>query len=316
LSDPLAEVIALLSPRAVYSKVISGAGAWAVRYPKFGQPSFCVLLQGDCVLAVDGQRPLALAAGDFVLMPATPGFTLSSFSPAMPIFMDPAKTAAGTGEIRHGRREGPPDVRMLGGYFDLASPDAALLLSLLPDLLHMRGVERMTLLVRLVREESMGQRPARDLVLKRLVEVLLVEALRSAPHDSAPPGLLRALGDARLAAALRHIHDDPARPCTVDDLAKIAALSRSAFFARFSQAVGMAPMAYVLSWRMAIAKDLLGRDRLAVSEVAERVGYGSASTFSTAFSRHVGCAPSQFRLMNAPMPQAPAAPPHRIRQTP
>ena len=160
MSDPLAEVIALLSPRAVYSKVISGAGAWAVRYPKFGQPSFCVLLQGDCVLAVDGQRPLALAAGDFVLMPATPGFTLSSFSPAMPIFMDPAKTAAGTGEIRHGRREGPPDVRMLGGYFDLASPDAALLLSLLPDLLHMRGVERMTLLVQLVREESMGQRPA------------------------------------------------------------------------------------------------------------------------------------------------------------
>ena len=68
--DPLAEVIALLRPRAVYSKVISGAGAWAVRYAEFGQPSFCTMLEGECVLAVDGQLPITLVAGDFLLMPA------------------------------------------------------------------------------------------------------------------------------------------------------------------------------------------------------------------------------------------------------
>jgi hypothetical protein len=61
MSDPLAEVIALLRPRAVYSKVISGAGAWAVRYAAFGEPSFCAVLEGECVLAVDGQQPLTLA---------------------------------------------------------------------------------------------------------------------------------------------------------------------------------------------------------------------------------------------------------------
>jgi hypothetical protein len=71
--DPLAEVIALLRPRAVYSKVISGAGAWAVRYSAFGQPSFCTMLEGECILAVDGQQPITLAAGDFLLMPTTPG---------------------------------------------------------------------------------------------------------------------------------------------------------------------------------------------------------------------------------------------------
>ena len=69
--DPLAEVIALMRPRAVFSKVISGAGAWAVRYSAFGQPSFCTMLEGECVLAVDQQAPVQLAAGDFVLMPAT-----------------------------------------------------------------------------------------------------------------------------------------------------------------------------------------------------------------------------------------------------
>ncbi|QFZ84201.1 helix-turn-helix domain-containing protein [Variovorax paradoxus] len=297
MADPLAEVIALLRPRAVYSKVIAGAGAWAVRYTAFGQPSFCTMLEGECVLAVDGQPPLALAAGDFLLMPATPGFTLSGLTPAPPVFLDPHEQAAredAHGEVRHGDREGPPDVRMLGGYFAFDSPDAALMVSLLPSVLHMRGVARLSLLVQLVREESMAQRPGRDLVLGRLVEVLLIEALRSAPGDGAPPGLLRALADSRLAAAVRHMHADPARSWTVEELAGKAALSRSAFFERFSRAVGLPPMEYLLAWRMAIAKDLLRRGGCAPADVAARVGYASASTFSTAFSRHVGQAPGRY----------------------
>lgn len=292
--DPLAEVITLLRPRAVYSKVISGAGSWAVRYSDFGQPSFCTMLEGECVLAVDGQEPVTLAAGDFVLMPATPGFTLSGFAPAVPVFLDPKLQPPPEGEIRHGKREGPPDVRMLGGYFAFDSPDAALMVSLLPTLLHVRSIERLPLLVQLVREESIAQRPGRDLVLGRLVEVLLIEALRGAPSEAAPPGLLRALADTRLAVAMRHMHGDPARSWTVVELAKKAALSRSAFFERFSRAVGLPPMEYLLAWRMAVAKDLLRRSDVPLAEVAERVGYSSASTFSTAFSRHVGQAPSHY----------------------
>jgi hypothetical protein len=66
-----------------------------------------------------------------------------------------------------------------------------------PSLVHVRGVERLSVLVRLVGDESMERRPGRDLVLTRLVEVLLIEALRSAQTDDAPPGLLRGLADAR-----------------------------------------------------------------------------------------------------------------------
>lgn len=292
--DPLAEVIALLRPRAVYSKVISGAGAWAVRYSAFGQPSFCAMLEGECELAVDGQQPLTLAAGDFLLMPATPGFTMSGAAPAPPVFLDPKTLPAPEGEIRHGRRVGPPDVRMLGGYFAFDSPDAGLMVSLVPSVLHLRGIGRLPLLVQFVREESLAQRQGRELVLARLVELLLIEALRGAPTEGAPPGLLRALADTRLAAAVRHMHGDPARGWTVQELAKTAALSRSAFFERFSRAVGLPPMEYLLAWRMALAKDLLGRSGVALAEVAERVGYSSASTFSTAFSRHVGQAPGRY----------------------
>jgi AraC-like DNA-binding protein len=294
MSDPLSEVIALLRPRGVASKPISGAGRWGVRYSEFGHPSFCAVLEGSCRLAVDGHRALTLEAGDFVLLPATPGFTMSGFEPVKPERIDPKVAPVPTGEVRHGTRSGPPDVRLLGGYFVFESPDAALLVSLLPTVVHVRGVERLSILVRLVGEEARESRSGRDLVLARLVEILLVEALRSTSGEDAPPGLLRGLADARLAPAIRQMHGQLARSWTVAQLARAAALSRSAFFERFTRTVGLPPMEYLLAWRMAIAKDLLRRHDHGLDEVAERVGYGSASTFSTAFSRHVGKPPGRY----------------------
>ena len=298
MTDPLAEVIALLQPRTVFSKCISGAGRWGVRYSDFGQPSFCAVLEGSCRLAVDGQEPITLAAGDFVLLPATPGFNLSGFEPVAPVRIDPKVAPSPTGEVRHGSRRGKPDVRLLGGYFVFESPDAGLLVSLLPAVVHVRGVERLSSLVQLVDGEARERRAGRDLVLSRLVEVLLIESLRSTSGQDAPPGLLRGLADARIAQAIRHMHGNPARSWTVSQLATKAALSRSAFYTRFSRTVGLPPMEYLLAWRMALAKDLLRREDVGLAEVAERVGYGSASAFSTAFSRHVGQPPSFFARAN------------------
>ena len=300
MNDPLADVISLLQPRAVFSRHISGAGRWGVRYSAFGEPSFCVVLDGSCRLTVDGHRPLTLEAGDFVLLPATPGFTMSGLEPGRIERFDPKVTSQVPGEVRHGTRGGPPDVRLLGGWFVFDSPDSTLLVSLLPSLVHVRGVERLSVLVRLVGEESSERKPARDLVLTRLVEVLLIEALRLTPGKDASPGLLRGLADPRVAPAIRQMHGQPARSWTVAQLARTAALSRSAFFERFTRTVGVPPMEYLLAWRMAVAKDLLHRHDLGLAEVAERVGYGSASTFSTAFSRHVGRPPGRYAREGSP----------------
>ena len=292
--DPLSEVISLLQPGAVFSKGISGAGRWGVRYSAFGQPSFCAVLEGSCRLAVDGQEPVTLQAGDFVLLPATPGLTISGFQPFRPKKVDPRVEASATGEVRHGSQDGAPDVRLLGGYFVFGSQDAALLVSLLPQQIHVRGESRLSTLVQMVGDEARDERAGRELVLARLVEVLLIEALRSTTGATASPGLLRGLADARLARSIRQMHESPSRSWTVEQLAGEALLSRSAYFARFTQAVGIPPMEYLLSWRMALAKKLLRSKERGLSEVAELVGYSSASTFSTAFSRYVGQPPGRF----------------------
>ena len=293
MSDPLSQVIQLLRPSAVSSKVVSGAGRWAVRYAEFGQPAFCAMIEGRCRLAVDGEAPVVLEEGDFLLLPATPAFTMSSFDPATPRLLDPRQALAAS-EVRHGRPDGPPDVRQFAGHFAFGSPDAALLVSLLPRMIHIRGVPRLTQLVRLLGEEAGREEIGRTLILARLVEILLIEALRAVPSEAAAPGLLGGLADPRVAAALRQMHGDAERSWTVADLAREAGMSRSAFFERFARTVGVRPMEYLLAWRMAVAKDLLRTGRIALDEVARRVGYGSASTFSTAFSRHVGVPPGRF----------------------
>lgn len=183
-------------------------------------------------------------------------------------------------------------MRSLGGSFLFDCPYPGLLVSLLPKVVHVRNSVRLSQLVQMVGEESADQKPGSEFMLSRLVELLLVEAMRSATAGSAPPGLLRGLGDERLARALKQMHARIDHSWTVDQLAMIAALSRSAFFERFTRMVGVAPMEYLLAWRMQIAKDLLRANDLAVSEIAERVGYGSTSAFSVAFSRHAGQSPS------------------------
>lgn len=307
--DPLAEIVTLLQPSAALSKVASARGPWRVRRSEAGRPFYCAILEGSCRLAVQGYAPIILRAGDFVLVPDMHEFEISSLAPPPAGYVELTPARLETGEMRHGEANGPPDILMLVGYCDFAAADADLLVSLLPRFAHVRGETRLTTLVQLVGDEYRARRPARDVILTRLLEVLLIEALR-ATNDSEPsPGLLRGLADDRLAAAIRKMHESPSENWTVDQLAKEAALSRSVFFERFRRAVGVAPIEYLLAWRMAQAKALL-RQGASISETAQHVGYSSASTFSVAFTRHVGTPPASFARGNG---DAPAMPPPAVQ---
>ena len=296
MTDPLAEVVALLQPRAGLTKRVAGAGRWSVRREDVGQPFYAVVLEGASRLLLDGQEPVVLRAGDFVLIPAAQDFTMTSLDPPTPEEAAVQPLVLAPGDIWIGTRGVEPDLRSLVGHCTFDSPDAALLVSLLPQVVLVRDGERLATVVGLVRDEFREDRPAREVVLTRLLEVLLIEVLRSTVDVTASPGLLRGLADVRLAVAIRRMHERPTEAWTVAQLAKESALSRSTFFERFQRAVGMAPMEYLLAWRMALAKHMLGRKEASVSEVAQRVGYGSASTFSVAFTRYVGVAPSKYAL--------------------
>ena len=242
---------------------------------------------------MNGQPDIRLEADDFVLIPAAYKFTMSS-DDEQHEREDPLRVTRLDGETRHGDPTGSPNMRILIGRLAFGAPDPTLVFALLPCLLLIRGQARLTHLVRMIREEAQSARAAREIVLERLLQLLLIEALRSDAAGLETPGLLRGLADKHLGPIIRLLHEAPSKAWTVEELASAATLSRSVFFDRFRKQTGMAPMEYLLSWRMALAKDMLRRRDGGIKEIARRVGYGSTSSFSVAFSKFTGVAPSQY----------------------
>ncbi len=295
MNDPFDDIVMLLRPRAVFSKPITGRGEWGVRYAAYRAPGFAVVLAGRCWLAVEGGVPVPLDQGDFVLFPSSPAFTMQSQPGGACIEGTPSRDG-----VHYGDPAGAPDFRMLGGSFAIEAVNAALLLALLPGMFHVRSADgaatRLARIIALVMDECAADRPGRDTMLARLLEIMLVEALRWPDRgpDALPPGLLAGMRDPALAGALRAMHGHVGGGWTVAALARLAGMSRSGFSARFSETCGCAPMEYLARWRMTLAQDALSRGGVSLDRLAEEIGYESASAFSTAFRRRVGCAPGAF----------------------
>lgn len=296
--DALAAVVTLLKPQTVGAKIIYGGGRWGVRYPAFKQPSFALVLTGSCWLAAEGTPSTTLETGDFVLFPSMPGFILASDPKAKPRAASPALVDNQVEEVFHGTGKSTPSVSLLGGYFAFDPVNAPILLNLLPSILRIRADDPandcVSALVRLIQQEAKEKRAGRSLVLTRLVEIMLVEALRAVQSSLNSTGLLAGLRDPQLSVALRAIHTETAQQWTLVSLAREAGMSRSSFADRFVRVIGVTPLNYLLQWRIAVAKNMLVRERKSVAETAFAVGYESASGFSTAFSRETGHSPKDF----------------------
>lgn len=294
MSDPLTQIVGLLQPGAPFSKCVTGSGAWRVRRTQSPNPYYVAVLKGSLRYRDHQSGEISVNAGDFILIPSAQDFMMWSDVPSADkdMVIDPVILPGGG--YRVGSIDGPIDMRALVGYCIFQSDDATLLSSLLPELVVVRGEHRLAMLMELLGDEAVGSKPGREVVLQHLLEVLLIDALRSSAELGASPGLLRGLSDERLAVAIRGMHTKPEHGWTVAELAQEAALSRSGFHERFQNAVGMAPMEYLTAWRLALAKDLLWKRQASVGEIARKVGYRSASAFSVAFLRDVGVSPARY----------------------
>jgi AraC-like DNA-binding protein len=298
--DPLSDIVALLRPKAAIAKPISGRGQWGVRYSSYDAPGFTVVLTGEAWVTLGDRKPLQIAEGDFLLLPTTPAFSLCNERDIPCIPAEPLAEA-----VRHGEQQGEPDFEALGGSFSIERVNGPLLLALLPDAIHIpasagRGT-RFGRMIELLSEECAADYPGKELIIQRLLETLLVEALRWGiiGKTAASAGLLNGLRDPAMARALHAIHEDVRTRWTVSDLAGIAGMSRSGFAARFNEIVGYAPIEYLARWRIAIAKQALLSGAKSLDRIADEIGYESASAFSTAFSKRVGCSPGRFARRHA-----------------
>jgi AraC-like DNA-binding protein len=198
-------------------------------------------------------------------------------------------------------------VVMLTGTYDTDGAVSRRLLDALPALTIVGADVCDSPVVALLAAEIVSDEPGQAAVLDRLLDLVLVAALRSGFTQGIidVPTWYHAYGDAIVGPALRLMHNDPGRAWTVAELAGRIGASRAALARRFHDLVGEPPIAYLTGWRMALAADLLLEAGATVTSVARQVGYGSPFTFSTAFKRAHGVSPREYRGRAATRPEQP-----------
>jgi AraC-like DNA-binding protein len=298
--DALTDVVQLLRPKTVLMGSMVGFGEWAVQVPPQPGPMLYFMIEGEVSFRPADGETVRLDAGDFLLSGSPTADVFFSADGRDIVLSDDDFKARHlvNGEIVIGGADDGCAVRIIGGCILCDPTNADLLTELLPRLVHVCAGEgigaRLGNLISYIRDEAENSRAGSDLILSRLLEVLLIETLRREAAKLPHPGMLRGLSDPQLARAIGEIHADVRRGWTIAELAQRAGMSRSAFARRFSQAVGLAPVEYLLRWRMALAKDALRHSRGSLEDIAEQIGYQSASAFSTAFSQRVGCPPREY----------------------
>ncbi len=296
--DPLSGVLSLLKPQNSMCGGFDVGGDWSLQFPEHDGIKCYAIVSGQCWLVVEGvAEAVHLESGDCFLLPLGRPFRLTNDLALPPVDFRSVYKRPLRGSISVWNGGG--DVSGVGGYFGLERNHASILLGMLPPIVHIKeeadklalrwSIERMM-------QELREPQPGGYLVLQHLAHMMLVQALRAHLADGlcGSVGWLFALADPQMSVAIHAMHDEPAHPWTLQELAEKVGMSRSSFAAKFKETVGSTPIDYLIRWRMLLAGDRLKNSGEPISVISQSLGYESESAFSTAFKRVMGCSPRQY----------------------
>ncbi|WP_443063917.1 AraC family transcriptional regulator [Streptomyces sp. NBC_00659] len=310
--DPLASL--LEGPRARGAFMIRACfdPPWCVRVEDRAPLTIMLAVRGDARVVPDRGEGLRLRAGDLAIARGPDPYVCAD-DPGTP----PQAVILPGGECVY------PDGRSLKGHWDLGvrswgdrlDGSTVLLigtymmrgevnrrlLDALPPLLALPSDVWECPLTPILAAEMTRDEPGQEVVLDRLLDLLMITALRAwfSRPEAAAPAWYQALADPVVGRALRLLQDDPARPWTVGGLAAETGVSRAALARRFGELVGEPPMTYLTGWRLAAAADRLRESDDTLETIARHVGYGSAFALSSAFKRVYGVSPQEHRARPA-----------------
>ena len=276
---------------------------WSLQLPGGRLAALHAVLEGECVVwLMNEPTPVRLTAGDVAVLPRDEIHAVSDRPgrQAMPV-------AAIASLDRRDRRAttfayggGGARTQLLTASFTADMRMAQTIVAALPAMMVLRAGSRASAhlepVLAMVRAEAGQPAGVSSAVLRRAAEVLFIQALRGALLDATPAaGWLAAAADPRLAPALRALHEQPQHRWTLPELARLAHLSRTAFFERFRTCMGQTPADYLQWWRLQLAAQRLRETQDSIVEIALAVGYDNASAFARVFKRVMGKSPSGFR---------------------
>jgi AraC-like DNA-binding protein len=275
--DAITDFLSTVRVQGVCYGRIQITAPWAPRSEAGSHSGFGLIAYGQAWLSFpDAAEPIPLLHGDFFLLAPGREYTLSNGPAAAP-------------------------AAVIAGRFSFDETSARPLTDFLPPLILIRGgrphIFPLQKTLELLASEVDVSTPGSEIAVRRLADLLLIQALRAHIADTPGEGAgwLHARSDAHIGAALNSMHKRIDHPWTVASLASEAGMSRSAFAQRFKELMSESPLEYLTRWRMYRGSDLLRESDRKLADVAQAVGYDSDGAFHKAFKRVLGIAPGEYR---------------------
>lgn len=288
---------------------------WSIRVPAFESVSrFHYAHRGRCLVRINPvENPVQLEQGDLLIITRGAAHTM---------YCDPATEGqaeqlekviedsgfTGTGTLVYGEPGSHHETQLICGHFSFDPQARHPLIDELPPFIHIRNYHHdagqwLENTLKVIGAEAGQDKMGSDLISLKLSEIIFAQALRTylASAPELAPGL-SGFADPRLAKSLKAIHVNPGHQWTLQELASIAGLSRTAFATTFTQLMSTTPLSYITRWRMQIAREMLLETKSPIIEVAETTGYQSEAAFSRVFKKYFDQAPATYRRQQLNMP--------------
>jgi len=273
---------------------------WGMAVSEDSKASFHIIVNGNAWLKSHSLKsPLELKAGDIVVFPRGSAHTISE---------QPDSKCLNAAEVVDAYRNNKPlfngnqdEFNIICGFFKFDRSLSHPFLDNLPEFIHINSESKKSFywldnIINQIIEETNSKEPASDLLVDKFTEVLFIQVIRAyAVRNDREMKYISSLLDSKLSKAIALMHETPSKDWTVEELAKHVGLSRSVFYSRFNDGVGIPPMKYLTQWRMMQAKNQLENGSASTITIAEKAGYQSESAFQKAFKRFFNITPASVR---------------------
>jgi len=281
---------------------------WGVRVPPFENVArFHFAHKGGCFVRIDGETdPLVLGQGDLVIITRGASHTLycdpTTEDDALALDQVVHESGfTGKGTLIYGAPGTNQETQLVCGHFAFDKNLNHPLIDALPSSIHIKNYGEpsgrwMENTLKVIGAEAGREQMGSDLIALKMSEIIFAQALRTyLSTGGADQPVLAGFSNPNIARTLKAIHDDPAFSWSLEELAKIAGMSRTSFVNKFSQSLSMTPLGYITHWRMQIARQLLAETVAPIIEIAEKVGYQSEAAFGRVFKKQFLTAPATYR---------------------
>lgn len=306
--DVLSDILSKLKLSGTLYFRTSFTSPWSIKVPEYlNVARFHYAHRGNCFVRINADQPaVSLLQGDLLIIPKGASHTLycDPKTENQSMLLDRVVEQSGfTGEgtLVYGELGTNHETQLVCGHFAFDKNASHFLIDALPTYIHIKKYGEaagswMEETLKVIGNEAGRDRLGSSLIALKLSEIVFTQALRTyllQEGQSVP--VMAAFADTGIAQALTAFHKSPGKAWSLDMLARIAGMSRTAFATRFSKYMTTTPLGYITHWRMQLARQQLENSNESLIEIAEKIGYRSESAFSRVFKKHYDKAPATYR---------------------